>query len=55
LSPLLAILGMKIGRHTKGNAKGVKTERPMIRKIPLSRFEKLDLDALVTRLFSASA
>ena len=30
---------MKIGRHTKGNAQGVKAERPMIRKIPLSRFE----------------
>jgi len=54
--PLPDITGMKIGRHTKGNAKGVKAERPMIRKIPLSRFEKIaDLDALVARLFSASA
>ena len=54
--PLPDITGMKIGRHTKGNAKGVKAERPMIRKIPLSRFEKIaDLDVLVARLFSASA
>jgi hypothetical protein len=50
--PLPDISGMNVGRHSKGNAKGVKAERPMIRKIPLSRFEKIaDLDALVARLF----
>lgn len=50
--PLPDVLGMKVGRHTKGNAQGVKAERPNIRDLPLSRFEKLsDIDAVVAKLF----
>jgi hypothetical protein len=43
---------MKIGRHTKGNAQGVKAERPNMREVPLSQFERVhDVDALVVKLF----
>jgi hypothetical protein len=50
------ISGMRVGRHGKGNAQGVKAERPMIRTIPLSRFEKVaDIDRLVGRLFGRTA
>lgn len=49
------ITGMKIGRHTKGNAQGVKAERPNIRTVPLSQFEELrDIDDVVERLFGMS-
>lgn len=52
--PLPDVSGMKVGRHSKGNAQGVKAERPNIRDVPLSRFEKLtDIDAVVARLFGA--
>ena len=52
--PLPDVSGMKVGRHTKGNAQGVKAERPNIRDLPLSRFEKLpDIDAVVAKLFDA--
>jgi hypothetical protein len=45
---------MKIGKHTKANAKGVKAERPNIRTVPLSTFERVDsVEQLVTRLFGA--
>ena len=48
------ISGMKVGRHTKGNAQGVKAERPNIRTIPLSQFETLpDVDTVVERLFGS--
>ena len=44
--------GEKVGRHSKGNAQGVKAERPGIRLVPQSRFEKIESnDALAERLF----
>lgn len=44
--------GGRTGRHTKGNAQGVKAERPGIRLVPRSRFEKIEsIDALAERLF----
>ena len=50
------ISGLKVGRHTKGNAQGFKAERPNIRTIPLSQFEALpDVDAVVERLFGSGA
>jgi hypothetical protein len=50
----LTLTGMKVGRHTKANAKGVKALRPNIRSVPLSKFEKVaDVDGLVLRLFGA--
>lgn len=51
-TPLPDLSGMKVTRHTRGNAKGLKAERPGIRTVPLTRFERVaDLDGLVTRLF----
>ncbi len=53
--PLPDITGMKVGKHTKGNAHGVKAERLNIRTIPLSKFEKLNsIQEVVTRLFGES-
>jgi hypothetical protein len=44
--------GVRIGRHTKGNAQGCKAERPGIRLLPRSKFERLDtIDLLAERLF----
>jgi len=52
--PLPGVAGMKIGRHTKGNAQGVKTERPNMRKVPLSKFERLrSVEQVVTGLLGA--
>jgi hypothetical protein len=52
--PLPDVSGMRVGRHTKANAQGVKAERPNIRDVPLSRFEKLaDVEAVVSKLFGA--
>jgi hypothetical protein len=49
-SPLPDISALKIGRHTRG----AKRERPAIRTIPLSKFERLDrIDEVVTRLFGS--
>ena len=46
------IRNMKVAKHTKGNTKGSKAERPNHRVIPRSQFERLDtLDAVLCRLF----
>lgn len=37
-TPMPAIDDLKIAKHTKGNAKGVKAERPNLRIVPKSRF-----------------
>jgi hypothetical protein len=51
---LPALAGMKVGRHPKANAKGQKTERPRIRVVPLSRFDRLaTIDDVVGRLFGS--
>jgi hypothetical protein len=50
--PLPDLAGMKIGKHTKANAEGVKAERPNIRTVPLSKFERLgSVEQVVNRLF----
>lgn len=44
--------GFRIGRHSKGNAQGIKAERPAIRVLPRAAFEPLQsIDAVVQRLF----
>jgi hypothetical protein len=54
--PLPNIRDMKVAKHTKGNAKGVKTARPNFRIVPRSQFEQLKtLDALLRRLFGPLA
>lgn len=50
-SPLPDLSAMGIARHTKGNAAGVKAERPNHRSVPLKHFEHLpNLDDLLLRL-----
>lgn len=49
------ITGFNVARHTKGNAQGLKAERPNIRTVPLSAFGRLDsIDAVIDRLFGPS-
>ncbi len=44
--------GYKTAKHAKGNAEGVKAERPNIRDIPKSKFQKLsNIDQVVAHLF----
>jgi hypothetical protein len=48
------ICDLKIAKHTKANADGIKLERPNHRVIPRGNFERLDtLDAVLLRLFGA--
>ena len=50
--PLPSLEAFKVAKHTKGNAKGVKAERPMLRVVPKGQFKKLDsVDELVLNLF----
>jgi hypothetical protein len=43
---------MKVAKHTKGNAEGIKGERPNLRILPRSHFEPVDsLDSLLCKLF----
>ena len=50
--PLPSLEPFKIAKHTKGNAQGVKKERPLIRQIPKSKFIKLSgINELLGKLF----
>lgn len=50
--PLPDLSNLKIAKHTKGNAEGVKLERPNVRVIPKNRFESIAaIGELVLRLF----
>jgi hypothetical protein len=47
-------LGNTVAKHTKANAQGIKIERPDIRIVPPSRFEKLaSMSELLDRLFGS--
>ncbi|MBI5942285.1 MAG: hypothetical protein HY859_17895 [Caulobacterales bacterium] len=47
-------LGDKIGRHTKGDATGVKAFRPALRVIPKGRFTRLEtIEQVAEKLFGA--
>lgn len=49
----LQIEHFPVGRHTKGNAQGIKAERPNTRVISRGQFRKLDtLDDLMNALFA---
>lgn len=49
------ISNLKVGKRTTRNRAGERPERPNIRCVPRSRFEKLqDLDAVIQRLFGIS-
>ena len=48
-------LGEKIARHTKGNKEGVKAQRPNIRLLTTTRFDKLEsMRAVADALFGVS-
>lgn len=50
----LPSLGERIGRHSRPNIQGIKSERPMIRRLARRRFETIgDVPMLVDRLFGA--
>jgi hypothetical protein len=52
----LPSLGKTVAKHTKANAKGVKTDRPGIRVIRLASFRRVaTMQELVQRLFGATA
>lgn len=50
--PLPDITGLRVAKHARANAQGIKQERPRQRLIPMSAFTPLDeFDELVSRLF----
>ena len=50
--PLPDLGGYSIAKHTKGNAEGLKTQRPNLRVLPSSAFEKVPtISQLVVKLF----
>ncbi|MCV6612528.1 MAG: hypothetical protein OIF55_17335 [Amphritea sp.] len=50
--PLPCIEGMRVAKHTKANAQGIKNERPEIREIPKGQFLKLaTAEDLYAKLF----
>lgn len=50
--PLPDVSGYRVAKHTKGNAEGVKLERPNLRVIPRGRFAIIaSVDELVLKLF----
>lgn len=49
---LPSITGGKIAKFAKGNAQGIKLERPNLRVVPRARFDKLEsIDEVVAHLF----
>jgi len=54
--PLPSLGSFKVARHSKGNAQGVKNERPAIRSVPKKHFERVaDVAELFLRLFGSRA
>ena len=54
--PLPSLESFKVARHSKGNAQGVKLERPAIRVVPKCRFVYLETTReLVAQLFGMGA
>lgn len=55
-APLPALTDFRVAKHTKGDANGVKKERPNLRIVPLARFQRVaDIPALYAALFGANA
>ena len=54
--PLPDLSGCKTAKHTKGNATGVKTQRPNLKVVPYSAFEQVPcIGQLVQKLFGKEA
>jgi hypothetical protein len=48
------VLGLRVARHTKGDAHGHKAPRPNLRVLPAAMFERVEtMEALIVRLFGA--
>ena len=53
--PLPNLTSYSVSKHTKGNAQGMKAERPNLRDVPKGRFETLDtMEKLWARLFGST-
>ena len=53
---LPSLEGFKMAKHTKGDAQGLKKERPLIRQIPKSKFIELSgIKELLEKLFGLIA
>jgi hypothetical protein len=51
-APLPSLSEFRIAKHTKGNAEGIKKERPNLRVVPMSTFQPVaDIPALYAALF----
>ena len=51
----LPLDGLKTAKHSKGNAQGVKLERPGIKVVPIGQFKRVsDIATLVDLLFGKS-
>lgn len=49
---LPSLAGLAVAKHTKGNSKGEKAERPNLRVLPRNRFESIPtIPALYSKLF----
>lgn len=54
-TPLPSLADCRVARHTKGNAEGVKKERPNLRLVSMSTFRKVaDIPALYAALFGSA-
>lgn len=53
--PLPDLSGFAIAKHTKGDSKGVKKEKPNLRVVPKSKFQPIDsIGALYQMLFGTA-
>ncbi len=53
-APLPDLTSFRVAKHTKGNAEGLKAERPSIRQIPKSQFEAYESsEAIYEALFGS--
>ncbi|RYD54110.1 MAG: hypothetical protein EOP60_08545 [Sphingomonadales bacterium] len=51
---VLPSLGARMGKHSKANAQGIKSERPAIRRLEKRRFDTIgNVSALVDQLFGS--
>jgi hypothetical protein len=51
-APLPDVTALRIAKHTKANAQGVKGERPNLRVVPKAKFERVEsIRQLVCKLF----
>ncbi|MDP1832206.1 MAG: hypothetical protein Q8K67_09120 [Geothrix sp.] len=54
--PMPSLSGLPVAKHTKGNAEGVKLERPNLRVLPRARFSVLDsIPSLYVALFGGGS